>query len=162
ITGGSDIAEPYHINAEFRAQHAESGPSRVERPDSALRVEPGMVVSIDSSRVGELRIASRAYDSTVAGIVSGANGVNVGLTLTQEGSVADGKHPIAMTGRVWCMVDADANGAIQAGDLLTTSDTAGRAMKATDRERMNGAVIGKAMSSLDSGKGLVLVLVNLQ
>ncbi|MBL8878684.1 MAG: hypothetical protein JNG88_06140, partial [Phycisphaerales bacterium] len=26
ITGGSDIAEPYHINAEFRAQHAESGP----------------------------------------------------------------------------------------------------------------------------------------
>ena len=48
------------------------------------------------------------------------------------------------------------------GDLLTTSHVPGHAMKATDRERSYSAVMGKAMSSLDEGTGLVLVLVNLQ
>jgi hypothetical protein len=55
-----------------------------------------------------------------------------------------------------------ANGAIAPGDLLTTSDLPGYAMKATDRERSPGAIIGKAMTGLDEGEGLVLVLVNLQ
>ena len=32
----------------------------------------------------------------------------------------------------------------------------------TDHRKAQGAVIGKAMSSLDKGRGLVLVLVNLQ
>jgi hypothetical protein len=36
-------------------------------------------------------------------------------------------------------------------------------MKAADRERAHGAVIGKAMTALPRGeKGLVMVLVNLQ
>jgi hypothetical protein len=35
-------------------------------------------------------------------------------------------------------------------------------MKATDRDRAHGAIIGKAMTGLDSRTGLVLVLVNLQ
>jgi hypothetical protein len=35
-------------------------------------------------------------------------------------------------------------------------------MKATDPGRSYGAIVGKAMSSLDEGKGLVLMLVNLQ
>jgi hypothetical protein len=143
ITGGSDIAEPYNV------------------AESTMMLS-GMVVSIDANRVGELRIASAAYDTAVAGIISGANGVNVGLTLTQEGSLADGKHPVAMTGRVWCWCDADAGGAIRAGDLLTTSATPGHAMKVIDRQLAGGATIGKAMSSLDTGRGLVLVLVNLQ
>jgi hypothetical protein len=45
---------------------------------------------------------------------------------------------------------------------LTTSSVPGHAMKATDRERSFGAVIGKAMSPLEEGQGLVLVLVGLQ
>jgi hypothetical protein len=53
-------------------------------------------------------------------------------------------------------------GAIKPGDLLTTSDTPGYAMKATDRARAQGAIISKAMSELKEGTGLVLVLVNLQ
>lgn len=143
ITGGSDIAEPYNVG-------------------DVTPPIPGMVLSIDSTRVGELRVSRSAYDTAVAGIVSGANGVRVGLTLTQEGSIADGQHPVAMTGRVWCWCDADAGGAIRAGDLLTTSSTPGHAMKVNDRQRAGGATIGKAMSSLESGRGLVLVLVNLQ
>jgi hypothetical protein len=35
-------------------------------------------------------------------------------------------------------------------------------MKATDQTRTHGAVLGKAMSPLSDGKGLVLVLVTLQ
>jgi hypothetical protein len=35
-------------------------------------------------------------------------------------------------------------------------------MKVTDQNKAFGAIIGKAMTTLDSGKGLVLVLVTLQ
>lgn len=142
ITGGSDIAEPFNVAA-----------------DGAI--EPGMVVSIDPAGNGGLRVASAAYDHGVVGIISGANGVNPGLTLTQQGTIADGQHPVALTGRVWVRADA-ADGPIVAGDLLTTSARPGHAMKAADRERSYGATIGKAMTSLDSGTGYVLVLVNLQ
>ena len=142
VTGGSDIAEPFEVNAE-------------------IPVIPGMVVCIDPDRPGQMKLTGRAYDRTVAGVVSGAGGVNTGMTLRQEGSIADGTHPIALTGRVYCYVDADAGGAVSPGDMLTTSATPGHAMKVSDHGRATGAVIGKAMTSLDSGRGLVLVLVNL-
>jgi hypothetical protein len=35
-------------------------------------------------------------------------------------------------------------------------------MKVTDFDRANGAILGKAMTPLPDGKGLVLVLVALQ
>ena len=59
-------------------------------------------------------------------------------------------------------MDADANGAVEPGDMLTTSSTAGHGMKVSDAVQATGAIIGKAMTSLAKGKGLVLVLVNLQ
>jgi len=59
------------------------------------------------------------------------------------------------------LADATRN-PIRAGDLLTTSNLPGRAMKATDARRAQGAIIGKAMSPLQSGAGMVLVLVSLQ
>jgi hypothetical protein len=143
ITGGSDLSEQFDI-----------GPQNG-------RPEPGMVVSIDRQNPGKLVLSSRPYERTVAGIVSGAGGVNTGMLMGHQGSQADGANPVALTGRVYCWADAS-NNPIEPGDLLTTSDTPGHAMKATDREKAYGTVIGKAMTSLDSGKGLVLVLVNLQ
>lgn len=145
ITGGSDIAEPYSVLAT-----------------DGVEARPGMVVVIDGEKLGSLKVGNKAYDKAVAGIISGANGINPGLTLTQTGSVADGELPIAKVGRVWCFVDADAGGAIEPGDLLTTSETAGHAMKANDTSKSNGAILGKAMSRLEKGKGMVLVLVGLQ
>jgi len=142
ITGGSDLAEPFEIAG-------------------AVNVEPGMLVAIDPQHPGQLRVADKAYDRTVAGCVSGANGIQPGLTMQQAGSVTDGAFPVALSGRVYCWADATM-GPILPGDLLTTSDTPGHAMKATDRERSFGSVIGKAMSSLETGRGLVLVLVTLQ
>jgi hypothetical protein len=35
-------------------------------------------------------------------------------------------------------------------------------MKVTDHGKAQGAILGKAMTTLDSGRGLVLVLVTLQ
>lgn len=143
ITGGSDLSEQFDINAN------------VAPP------QPGMVVCIDPANPGQLLPSTRAYDRTVAGVISGAGGVKPGMLMGQRGTVADGRHPVALTGRVFCLVDA-ANGAIQPGDLLTTAATPGHAMKVTDHRRAQGAIIGKAMTSLEKGRGLVLVLVSLQ
>jgi len=66
-----------------------------------------------------------------------------------------------MAGRVYVKAMV-AGGAIAPGDLLTTSDVPGHAMRASDPERAFGTVLGKAMSALEEGTGLVLVLVNLQ
>jgi hypothetical protein len=79
----------------------------------------------------------------------------------QRGTLADGKHPVALTGRVYCLVDAR-RGAILPGDLITTSETPGHGMKVAEHTRAQGAIIGKAMTPLPDGKGLVLVLVSLQ
>jgi hypothetical protein len=146
ITGGSDLAEPFDVTA----------------PAAHTPIVPGMVMVIDRERDGKLTPCARAYDTAVAGVLSGAKGLQPGMVMKAEGQPhAEGEHPLAMTGRVWCLADA-AHGAIQRGDRLTTSPTVGHAMKALDPARADGAVIGKAMSELESGTGLVLVLVNLQ
>ena len=143
ITGGSDLSEQFDIKA----------------PADALK--PGTIVCIDSQHPGQLIPSTKAYDRTVAGVMSGAGGVKPGMLMGQQGTVADGKHPVALSGRVYCEADAS-NGAIQPGDLLTTSNKPGHAMKVIDYGKAQGAIIGKAMSSLDKGQGLVLVLVSLQ
>ena len=68
---------------------------------------------------------------------------------------------LALTGRVWCKVDAGF-GSIEPGDILTTSPTPGHAMRASDHARVFGAVIGEALSALNSGRGLVQVIVALR
>jgi hypothetical protein len=129
-----------------------------------LQIEPdlpkGAVVIIDESQPGRLKLSEQPYDTRVAGIISGAGGVNSGLTLSQQG-VLEGGQNVALSGRVYALADATES-PIQPGDLLTTSATPGHCMKATDRERACSTVIGKAMSSLKEGRGLVLVLVSLQ
>jgi hypothetical protein len=144
ITGGSDLSEQFEI-----------------KPDAADPPAPGMVVCIDPEHPGALQISQRAYDATVAGILSGAGGVKPGVLMGQPGTAADGQHPVALTGRAYCWCDAG-RGAIQPGDLLTTSHTPGHAMRVGDPTRAPGAILGKAMTRLERGKGLVLVLVTLQ
>jgi hypothetical protein len=150
ITGGADFAENFDVNVTTMSNEA-----------ATPKVEVGMVVSLDPASPGKLALSTRAYDRRVAGIISGAGGVKPGMVMSQEGTPADGKHPVALSGRVYCWVDAS-QGAIEVGDLLTTSSTPGHAMKAADAIKAQGAIIGKAMTSLKEGKGLVLVLVTLQ
>jgi hypothetical protein len=68
---------------------------------------------------------------------------------------------VALTGLVFVQADTS-NGAIKRGDLLTTSSVPGYAMKVTDHSKAAGAILGKAMTGLSEGKGMVLVLVTLQ
>lgn len=60
-----------------------------------------------------------------------------------------------------CKVDADI-ASIKAGDLLTTSPTKGHAQKVIDHKKAVGAIIGKALESMKSGKGKIPVLVTTQ
>lgn len=140
IRGGADLVEGFN--------------------SQSTKIEPGTLMVIDPANPGELMPSTSAYDSKVAGIISGANGVLPGIHMGQDG-VMDGKHKVAMTGRVYVKATT-ANGKIQPGDLLTTSDIPGYAMKVSDRSRAGGATVGKAMTALDEETGLVLVLVNLQ
>jgi len=143
IVGGADLSEQFDVTGEDE------------------NVAPGMVVTIDAANPGKLALASTAYDRKVAGVVSGAGGVRPGMLMGQQGTMADGRHPIALTGRVWTWCDAS-NGPIEPGDLLTTSAKPGHAMKVSDHQKAQGAIIGKAMSSLEADSGLVLILVSLQ
>ena len=121
-------------------------------------IEAGTVLVIDSENPGKLTVSRSAYDSKVAGIIAGANGMGSGVRL----GVGQFDHDVALAGRVYCKVDAT-EAAVQPGDLLTTSATAGYAMKAADYDRARGAVLGKAMQKLELGqKGQILVLVTLQ
>jgi hypothetical protein len=69
--------------------------------------------------------------------------------------------PLAVIGIVPCKVTTE-NGPIQRGDLLVASSKPGYAMKGTDRSRMLGAIVGKALEPLAEGDGVVEVLVTLQ
>jgi hypothetical protein len=140
IIGGADLAEPFEM--------------------SNKDIPQGAVVVIDEENPGHLKMSDQPYDSRVAGIVSGANGINAGIKMQQLGAV-EGGQSVALTGRVYALADAS-EAPIKPGDLLTTSSVPGHAMKVTDHGRAQGAVLGKAMTGLKEGRGLVLVLVSLQ
>lgn len=138
--GGCDVAEPFQMKEHGLAK--------------------GSVVVIDDEHPGRLKLSTLACDTRVAGIISGANGVNPGIALHQEGLIEGGQN-VALSGRVYVHADA-AFGAIKPGDLLSTSITPGHAMKVTDHGKAQGAILGKAMTPLTAGSGMVLVLVTLQ
>lgn len=135
---GADVAEQFDVIGEIVA-------------------DPGCVVVL----AGEdgVRVSDKPYDRKVAGVVSGAASYKPALLLDRRGDAS--RRPLALTGKVWCKVDADI-APVEVGDMLTTSPTPGHAMRAGDPARAFGAVIGKALGSLVSGRALVPVLVALQ
>jgi hypothetical protein len=84
-----------------------------------------------------------------------------GRRQTTDAKTSTTEVPMAMVGIVPTKVSAE-NGSIKRGDLLVTSSTFGYAMKGTDRSKMLGAVVGKALGNLDTGTGVIEVLVTLQ
>ena len=144
ITGGSDLAENFDIN---------------EAEEKNL--QPGMLVSIDSEKEGLLCITKQETDKKIVGVISGANGIKPGMLMGQQGTIAYGKYPVALAGRVYVFCN-DEGGEINAGDFLTSSSKPGYAKKAGNLINAQGAIIGKAMGKADIKTGYVLVLVNLQ
>jgi hypothetical protein len=147
-------------NVAFKGDVVLTGADCAEQFDiaNAELVEPGTVMALGED--GVLEESQSAYDKRVAGVISGAGSYKPGIVLGQQGSQPNRK-PIALVGRVYCKVDAQ-YGAVETGDLLTTSPTPGHAMKAQDPLRAFGAVLGKALRPLRAGKGLIPILVALQ
>lgn len=126
--------------------------------EADVAAEPGTVMVLDEE--SRVRTSSEAYDKRVAGVISGAGDYRPGLVLDKQAGRAN-RRPIALMGKVFCKVDAQF-GAIEVGDLLTTSATPGHAMRAGEPRRAFGAVIGKALRPLAAGQGLIPILIALQ
>jgi hypothetical protein len=144
------------IPANCGADFAESVGVAGNRPS----YEPGDLLVIDSDHPGSFLKSNQAYSTMVAGVYSTKPGF-VGRKEPASDPASKNEVPMAMVGRVPTKVSAE-NGPIHVGDLLVTSSTMGYAMKGTDRGKMLGAVIGKALGPLDSGTGVIEVLVTLQ
>ena len=141
-TGGADFAESVAVRGD------------------RLRYEPGDLLAIDPTGNRRLERSQDAYSTRVAGIYSTKPGI-LATVHAMDNSAFAGEVPLAVMGIVPCKVTAE-NGAIGVGDLLVASSHAGYAMKGTDRGRMLGAVVGKAMEPLAQESGVILVLVTLQ
>ncbi|MBI3021180.1 MAG: hypothetical protein HYY59_04180 [Candidatus Omnitrophica bacterium] len=112
----------------------------------------GDVVVVDPAHDRQLRRATRAYDATVAGVISEKPTLHIG------GSRSETAKPLALAGQVKCKVTTE-NGPIKRGDLLVTSSTPGYAMRADPNEVTPGTLIGKALEPLVEGEGTTLVLI---
>ena len=121
---------------------------------------PGDLLGIDASSERRLSLSQTPYSTLVAGVYSTQPGVVASQHRVIEGLAKD-EVPLAVVGIVPCKVTTE-NGPIVAGDLLVSSSIPGHAMKGTDRSRMLGAVVGKALEPLQKGTGVIQVLVTLQ
>jgi hypothetical protein len=122
--------------------------------------EAGDLLAIDPTANRRVALAHEPYSTLVAGIYSTRPGM-LGSVRKADDPAPTGDIPLAVVGIVPCKVTTE-NGLIQVGDLLVTSSTVGHAMKGTDRSRMLGAVVGKALERLAKGTGVIQVLVTLQ
>jgi hypothetical protein len=123
--------------------------------------EAGDLLAIDPSAKRHLAKAQEAYSTLVAGVYSPSALTSAQANGSGENSDKD-SVPLTVAGIASCKVTTE-NGPIQPGDLLVASSTTGHAMKGTDRTKMLGAVVGKALEPLSSGSsGLIQILVTLQ
>ncbi len=118
-------------------------------------LEAGDVLAIGPD--GRLVRSSAPYQTSVAGVYSTRPGFVGGATMEET---AQGKIPLAVVGIVPVKATTE-NGPIHPGDLLVTSSRPGYAMRAGENPPQ-GTVLGKAMSALEAGEGLITVLITLQ
>jgi hypothetical protein len=139
-TGGADLAEAFAV--EGRRRDYRPGDVLVISDETDRRVEP----------------SDEPYSTRVVGVYA----TKPGVLLTERSvnaSVAD-LVPVGVIGVIPTKVSAE-NGAIRRGDLLVTAGTRGHAMRGTERERMLGAVLGKALAEFAGpGTGVIPVLVS--
>ncbi|HEY2987634.1 MAG TPA: hypothetical protein VGL11_07900 [Candidatus Binatia bacterium] len=156
VTNGGDV----QADGTFTSPAADFA-ELLEVDDSggdAEHSQPGDVLVINPE-TGKLRRSSGAYSTEIAGVYSAKPGFLGGRSIEDESTAQT--VPVALIGIVPTKASAE-NGAIRPGDLLTSSNTPGHAMKCTEKLQCFGATIGKALEPLDSGTGLIKVLVTLR
>ena len=166
VSGGPDVrvfrvdgTGRVFADGGFQPSGADFAESMAVAGDRA-KYTAGDLLAIDPTASRHVALAQKPYSTLVAGIYSTKPGL-VGTTRTVDESAPQNEIPLAVVGIVPCKVTTE-NGPIQIGDLLVTSSTLGHAMKGTDRSKMLGAVVGKALEPLEAGKGVIQVLVTLQ
>jgi hypothetical protein len=128
--------------------------------------EPGDVLVLSTGGLNKVEKCRQAHDDRIAGVYSTRPAV-LGADKNGETRVDDDEIPVAIVGIVPTKVSA-LNGAIAPGDLLTTSEIPGHAMKATPT-MVNGVaiypagtILGKAIEPLQNGTGVIKVLLMLR
>ena len=120
--------------------------------------KPGTVMALGDN--GRLQPTSRAHETSVVGVVSGAGNYRPGLVLDKQ-PASPHRSLIALMGKVFVKVTDEA-GPIHIGDLLTPSSVEGHAMRVSDPLQAFGAVIGKAIAPHAEGNGLIPMVISLQ
>ena len=145
------------------------GADLAERVEVSEPVEPGDVVELDPTKPGHYRKAG-SPSHLIAGVITTKPGFTLGnsseemagakFVSTKKGLTleAASRPLLALMGRVPVKATTE-NGAIRPGDLLTVSSRAGYVMRCVEAKECEGAIIGKALEALESGEGLILVLV---
>ncbi len=142
-------------------------PDVAEYIDTTAGIVAADVVVADKNNAEQVTTTSTPYDSSAVGVITnGTSGFQMlnshyGQSFNSLNGVTDKNAlPMAITGRVPVKVSGE-GGAIQPGDYITTSSTAGYGMKASKA----GAVVGKALGYFNGttigDKGTVLMLIDL-
>ncbi|MHB1865154.1 MAG: hypothetical protein ACYCPS_03265 [Candidatus Saccharimonadales bacterium] len=144
----------------FGAAYATGGFSTNSSPDYAEditatdpnTISAGDIVSEDINNPGQVVLSSKAYDPNLLGAIS------TSPSFLANASDATNQVKLALVGRIPVNVNTQ-NGPIAPGDYITSSDTPGVGMKATQA----GNVIGIALESYNgSGTGSILVYMEPQ
>ena len=134
------------------------GADLAERIDTTEPVEPGDVVEIDPENPRRYRKSRGPYSPRAVGVIASAPGIVLGNRPEELRTPNPGRPLLALMGRVPVKATAE-NGPIRPGDLLTTASKPGYAMRCSAVSRCAGALLGKALSSLDTGTGWVEILL---
>jgi hypothetical protein len=155
------IVEPIQTPAVFRITRQgdvltdgtffPGGADIAEYIDSLEPLEPGDVVELDPHNPGHYRRSRSPYSTLVAGVIS-----------AQPGFILGSREParplLALVGRVHVKASAE-NGPIRPGDLLVSASKPGYAMRCPEPVQCEGAILGKALESLEQGTGTILILL---
>ena len=149
-TAGADYAERYPI-------YQEEGATEPTITYGDIVVPGTKVVVTENEAQGQREIvqlvkSSTPYQGPVAGIVS--NNYHEWTSAGNNIPESENPMPVALVGRVPVNVTNE-GGAIAVGDFITTSSTAGKGMKATQK----GRVIGMALGAFNGTDGQVMVQV---
>lgn len=142
VTGGADFAESVSVAGGKK------------------EYEPGDVLVIDATSDRQVTLSGTPYSTLVAGIYSTKPGVTATPHTFDDPRLVS-EIPMAIVGIVPCRVTNE-NGPISRGDLLVTSSRPGYAMRGSDKSRLPGAIIGKALQPFSGTNGRIEVLVTLR
>lgn len=183
--GNSRIGNTLYVDGPLVVTGPKTGyVTDLVRNTGSTDLHPGDVAVVTSAEAGPAQLrniplpgvaaATEAYSSGVIGVVDMrwipadptariGTAARTGAYDAQATVIHPGEYMGVVTLGLYKGIKVDASGGpIHVGDLLTSSATAGVAMKAADKLQAMGAVIGKAMGSLDSSTGLIPVMVMLR